>query len=126
MIRNLRDIVYIAAAVLLAGIAICNSTGPDSKIIDIQLEALLEELHQDSFEAGSSSPENFMESNISTLIVLSTGCDSPRCQTSMKASSSTTSVSSYIQTTASFSDERHFSISRLTDYYVFGLGHIIV
>ena len=68
-----------------------------------------------------------MEQNIAGAAGVSTnGCVSPRCQSSIKASVLQNSISAIVQTVSSCSEERRFSISRLNDYYVFGLGHIII
>ena len=127
MIRNLRDIICLVAAVLLTGLAACHANDTASCSSDFRLASILENFQQDSFNPGKSSPENFMEQNIAGAAGISAnGCVSPRCQSSIKASVLQNSISAIAQTVSSCAEERHFSISRLNDYYVFGLGHIII
>ena len=86
MIRNLRDIICLLAAVLLTGLAACHANDTASCPSDFRLASILENFQQDSFNPGKSSPENFMEQNIAGAAgVPANGCVSPRCQSSIKS-----------------------------------------
>lgn len=127
MIRNLRDIICLVAAVLLTGLAACSANDVAGHRTDSYLIAILDNFYQESFSPGDSSPENFMEHNTGTAVSLSAGgYDSPRCQTSVRAGAVQEPARPSVQAAAVHCQERIPGISRLADYYVFGLGHIII
>ena len=128
MFRSLRDMICLMAAVLLTVMAAFPVNRPEGGSTGLSIpDTAVAELQQDFFNPGRTSAENFMEQNISgTLTVSLNGCDNPRCQSTLKAAALQDSISAIVRTASSCAEERHSGISRLNDYYVFGLCHIII
>lgn len=92
------------------------------------MAAVIEELFQDAFSPASSTPENFMEQTLGGSILLPARNDCQRDQSiiSMKSAAALSTLTSSAGHAADPDIERLSSISRLSDYYVFGLAHIII
>ena len=127
MFRSLRGIVFLLAAVLLSGMAACHINCSEYNGCELSIPAFTDGMEQDAFNPGRSATESVMEQNVSGAVTVTlNGYDSPRCQSSVKSNSLSGSVYSFIQTAAAHHHERLSGISRLADYYVYGLGHIII
>lgn len=128
MYRSLRDILGMISVVMLTCIAVCHMDIPECSRADRHAAAVPEEFVQDYFSPASSSPENFMEQTLGSGVTLPASTDSPRSHTTapVKAAAAMSLLSSSASTAAYLKGERPCGISRLNDYYVFGLGHIII
>ena len=126
MYRCLRDILGMISVVMLTCIAVCHMDIPGCSRADRHAAAV--EFVQDTFSPASSSPDNFMEQTLGSGVTLPASTGSPRNQVSasMKTSAAMSVLSSSANTSAYFSGGLPSCISRLSDYYVFGLEHIII
>lgn len=129
MHRRLRDIFHIFSMVMLLGIAMYHADIPGPSLQDRYMASLLEKLSQDSFSPASHSPENFMELTLGVSAVSAAIQNSQRCQpqTSLRTAAALSAPSSSTDSAVCHDhQDRICSISRLSDYYVFGLAHIII
>ena len=114
MVRNLRDIAFILAAVLMAGMTACHMNLSGDSPSSQYLASAITELHQDCFDTAGCATENF------------SGHPSVRISSTARASSLQEHIISAINAAAVHTGGLPSCISRLSDYYVFGLEHIII
>ena len=125
MYRGLRNIVCLVAAVMLTGIAACHADSYKAR--STELHCILEEFHQDAFSTCTSSPENYMEQTLGGhAATVAAQYDNIREQSSARFSFSLATVANVVHTLVSCADGIQTGISRLSDYYIFTLGHILV
>ena len=127
MVRNLRDIAFILAAVLMAGMTACHMNLSGDSPSSQYLASAITELHQDCFDTAGCATENFMEQNTANAVTVTlSGHPSVRISSTARASSLQEHIISAINAAAVHTGALPSCISRLSDYYVFGLEHIII